>query len=143
MARPKKAASWSPSQAVFIVERALADRKLSATDIKRYVSSIAQEVRSLEERLASLTAAAIGSVRRVLNRGGEVPVPHVRTQARKRSRKAKRSVSAEVAASRRLQGQYIAAIRQIPKTKRALYKKISKAKGREEAIAAMKKARGK
>src|SRR5450755_347412 len=127
MARPKKAGSWSPSQAVFIVERALADRKLSATDIKRYVSSIADEVRSLEERLASLTEAAIGSVRRVLKRGGDVPVPQVRT--RKRSRKAKRSVSAEVAASRRLQGQYIAAIRQIPKTKRGVYQKISKAKG--------------
>ena len=134
MPRPKKAASWSPSQAVFIVERALADRKLSAADIKRYVGSIADEVRSLEERLASLTEAALGSVRRVFRRGGEVPVPRVRKRSRKRA------VSAEVAASRRLQGQYIAAIRQIPKTKRAFYQKISKAKGREAAIGAMRKA---
>jgi hypothetical protein len=136
MARPKKPASWSPSQAAFIVERALADRKLSAADIKRYIGSIADEVRSVEERLASLTEAAIGSVRRVFSRGGEVRVPHVR----KRSRKAKGPVSAEVAASRKLQGQYLGLIRQIPKTKRGVYQKISSAKGREAAIAAMKKA---
>jgi hypothetical protein len=137
MARPKNAASWSPSQAVFIVERALADRKLSAADIKRYVGSIADEVRSLEERLAALTAAAIGSVTRAFSRGGgEVPVPHVR----RRSRKAKGPVSAARRASQQLQGQYLGLIRQIPKTKRAFYQKISKAKGREEAIAAMKKA---
>jgi hypothetical protein len=146
MARPKKevSRSWSPSQAVFILERALKDRKLSAADIKRYVGTMVDEIRSLEERLASLKDAAVASVKRVFSRGGEVPAFHVRKRRGRKGRtRAKGPVSAEVAASRKLQGQYIAAIRQIPKSKRAFYQKISKVKGREEAIAAMRKALGK
>jgi hypothetical protein len=55
----------------------------------------------------------------------------------------KKVVSAAGKASQRLQGQYLGYMRQIAKAKRAIYKKISKEKGREEAIAAMKKALGK
>jgi hypothetical protein len=146
MARPKKSVSrsWAPSQAVFILERALKDRKLSAADIKRYVGTMADEIRELEERLASLKDAAVKSVKRVFARGAEVPVPHVKARLPRKGRKrAKSVVSAERRASQQLQGQYLGLIRQIPKTKRAFYQKVSKAKGREEAIAAMKKALGK
>jgi hypothetical protein len=146
MALPKKSASrsWSPSQAVFILERALKDRKLSAADIRGYIGSIADEIRSIEKRLASLKDTAVESVTRVLGRGGEVPVPHVRSRrARKGPRRAKRAVSPEVAASRKLQGQYIAAIRQIPKIRRKKFAAIAKKDGREAAIAAIKKAAGK
>jgi hypothetical protein len=60
-----------------------------------------------------------------------------------RRRRSKQPLSPERAASQKLQGQYLGYIRQIPKTKRAVYQRISKMKGREEAIAAMKKALGK
>jgi hypothetical protein len=153
MARPKKSASrfWSPSQAVFILERALKDRKLSAADIKHYVGSIADEIRSLEERLVSLKDASVAEVKQTFTRaerkvrrgrrklrkmGGDMPFPLGK-------KKRGKVMSAARKASQQLQGQYLGYIRQIAKTKRAIYQKISKTAGREEAIAAMKKALGK
>jgi hypothetical protein len=72
-----------------------------------------------------------------------VPVkPHIwRTKSpSKRKSGAKRAVSAEVAATRRVQGQYIAYLRKFPKTARGKFQKNARTKSREEAIAAMKKA---
>jgi hypothetical protein len=45
-------------------------------------------------------------------------------------------------ASRKLQGRYLAFIRQIPATKRAQYQKTAKEKGREAAIKEMQVALG-
>jgi type II secretory pathway pseudopilin PulG len=53
-------------------------------------------------------------------------------------RRRRAAISAEQLASRQLQGRYLALIRQIPATRRGLYAKIAKEKGREAAIAQMK-----
>jgi hypothetical protein len=145
MARRRKTApvSFSPAQAVFILERATADRKLSRADVRSYLAQMGEEISSLEARLASLRHAAVDPVKRFVHKveekvmGGDQPFP-----LKKRKKRVKR-VSAEVAASRKLQGQYLSLFRQIPKTKRPTYQKLSKAEGREAAVAAMKKALGK
>jgi hypothetical protein len=96
------------------------------------------EMADLERRLKELKAA-IGI------RGGEVPVPHLKADRRgpKRAKRRKGPVSAERRASQKLQGQYIAHIRQLPKSARAKFQKLAKEDGREKAIAAMKKRLGK
>jgi hypothetical protein len=136
MARPKKAISrfWSSSQAVFILERALKDRKLSGNDIRRYVGTLADEIRELEERLASLKEAAVGSAKHATRKVG--------AKIKTRKRALRKAVSAEVVATRKLQGQYIAHLTKFPKTARGKFQKIARTKSREEAIAAMKKSLG-
>jgi predicted nucleic acid-binding Zn-ribbon protein len=140
MPRSKKAVSitLSPSKAGYVLERALADRKLSQADVNRYVANMTDEIRELEERLASLRDAIVEPVKRFAHKveekvlGGDTP-------AVTKTRRKQRAVSPEVAATRRLQGQYMSLLSRIPKSKRAFYQKIAKAKGREEAIAAMRK----
>jgi hypothetical protein len=141
MARPKKVApaSYSPSQAVYVLERALADRKLSRADVKHYIGGMTEEIAALERRLASLRDALAEPVKRLVHK---IEVK-VRGGDEKQKARKKRAVSPEVAATRKLQGQYLGFISQIPKTKRAPYQKIAKTKGREEAIAAIRKTLGK
>jgi hypothetical protein len=143
MPRPKKAApvSFSPSQAVYVLERALADRKLSRADVRQYIAGMAEEIRGLEARLASLREAVVEPVKRLVHKveekvmGGDPSFP--------KKRRKQRPVSPEVAATRKIQGQYLGVLSQIPKTKRPFYQKIAKTKGREEAIASMRKTLGK
>jgi predicted nucleic acid-binding Zn-ribbon protein len=143
MPRPRRAApvTLSPSRAVYVLERALADRKLSKADVNRYLAGMTEEIRGLEERLASLRDAVVEPVKRLAHKveekvlGGDTPLP-------KKKRK-QRAVSPEVAATRKLQGQYMSLVSQIPKAKRPFYQRIAKTNGREEAIAAMRKNLGK
>jgi hypothetical protein len=48
----------TPGQAQWILERLLADRRISQQDVRRYVSDIGREVQDLERRLAVLREAA-------------------------------------------------------------------------------------
>ena len=45
-------------QAQWIIERLLADRRISPQDIRRYVADMGREIEDLERRLASLREAA-------------------------------------------------------------------------------------
>jgi hypothetical protein len=45
-------------QAYWIIERLLADRRISQQDVQRYVADMGREIRDLEQRLASLREAA-------------------------------------------------------------------------------------
>jgi hypothetical protein len=123
--------SITPSQARYILEKLIDEGKVTAADVRRHIAGMWDEMSALEKRIAAL---------RDLGQPFAHPVRAARTVARKLRRRAKR-VSAEVAASRRLQGQYIAAIRQVAKSKRAKYAAIAKEKGREAAIREIKKAK--
>ena len=48
----------TPGQAQWIVERLLADRRISAADVNQYLEGIQVEIRDIERRLASLREAA-------------------------------------------------------------------------------------
>lgn len=47
-------------QAQWIIERLLADRRISPQDVRHYVADMGREIQDLEQRLASLRAAASG-----------------------------------------------------------------------------------
>ncbi|MEA2162187.1 MAG: Peptidase S24-like [Thermoanaerobaculia bacterium] len=48
----------TPGQAHWIIERLLADRRISSQDVQRYVADMGREIQDIERRLASLREAA-------------------------------------------------------------------------------------
>src|SRR5947199_10435797 len=107
MSKRKKNA-LHPSKAVRLVEILIAEGKIIARDIERYL-----EIDELQDRLKALRG------------GGEVPVPHAKARSGKRKQRARKPVSAAVAATRRVQGKYIAHLRKFPKTARGKFQKIA------------------
>jgi hypothetical protein len=148
MARPRKplSLSVSSSQAHYVLEKAVADRKLSAADVDHYVASMHHEISTLEHRLASLRDAIVEPVKHFVHKveekvwGGDGPFPAPETKPAKKARK--KRVSAARKASMQLQGQYLGLIQKFPKSKREGFKAMARKDGRENAIAAMKKALG-
>lgn len=108
----------SPAQAVYVVDRLVRDKRISPARVRAIAADMVAEVREIERRLALL-------------RGVSAPVWD---RDRSRVRKPRRAVSAETAASRQIQGQYLGLIRQIPATQRGRFKKVAREKGREAAI---------
>jgi hypothetical protein len=113
---------FSPAQAQYLVGRLVADKVVSAATLRRMAKDMDDEVEALERRLALLKGAIASTSRR----GAVKPKS--------------RGVSASVAASRRLQGQYLGLIRQFPASQRGQFKKIAASKGREQAVRALRQA---
>jgi uncharacterized protein YdbL (DUF1318 family) len=150
------------------LDRLIADRRISAGEVSRYVSDMHREISDLESRLqmlrthaGSAPSAAPSAPRRGRppgrppgsgKRRGRPPGSGKKAAAAatmegapsaapaKRRRRAK--ITPEQLASRQLQGRYLGLIRQIPASRRAQYQKIAKDSGREAAINAMKSAVG-
>jgi len=152
----------SPGQASYVLERLVADRRISPGEINRYVSDMHREIGDLERRLHSLRAAtgsagAAASAAPARRRPGRPPgrrpgrppaaaaqaAPAAAPTGRRRGRppgggkKRGSALSPEQLASRQLQGRYLGLIRQIPASKRGQYQKTAKEKGREAAIREM------
>lgn len=138
MTRKPAVSKLTPSQAEYVLTQAVADRKLSYNDIVSYLGRIDRDIRDLEGRLENLRAVAGAST--------------TRTAARRSGRKAgergpvqplkKKPISAKHRVSMKLQGQYLGLLKQMPEARKAEIKKLTKGKGREAAIAAMKKGGG-
>lgn len=132
MARPKGsgAPEMSSGQAHYVVNRILADRAVPVSQIRRYLSELDGEISTLESRLEFLRAASGGGSSRagsaVAGAGG----------------RRRRNLSPERRESLRLQGHYLALIRQVPARQRAQYKAIVEKRGKEAAIAALRRAVG-
>ena len=140
--------SISPSQALYILEKAISDRKITKSDVKEYMASMHQEISHLEARLVHLKDAAVGSVKHaieVLKRrpgrpgkkaeGGDGPFP----KTSEKRRRASKPITAERRASMQLQGQYLGLLAKLPHTQKEKVKRIAKLEGRETAIALMKR----
>jgi hypothetical protein len=56
--RPTGSPSYSPGQAHYVLNRLIDERRLSHGEVSRYVTDMHGEISSLEQRLASLRAAA-------------------------------------------------------------------------------------
>jgi hypothetical protein len=134
MARTAKPPALTAREAQYILEKLIDERTVSAGDVRRHLAGMWREMNFLEKRLSELRGI-VGAVHPV-GRTKEV----VRRVVKRVRRKA---TSPEVAASRKLQGQYIAAIRQVPKSERKRFAQIAKKDGREAAIAVIKKRVGK
>jgi hypothetical protein len=135
MARPSTAtADLTPAQAKYVLDRLVADRRISGSDVRLAVAGMRSEIAELEGRLSALRGMA----------GGQRPARATATQnddapaARRPRRKSSSPASPETLASRKLQGLYIGTIRKFAKNKRAAFKKIASEKGREAAIKAMR-----
>ena len=149
MPRPRKSSApqWTPGQASYVLDRLIRDRRVSKTDVSRYMSDMHREIGDLERRLQSLREASgsgrvTGSEPR---RRGRPPraAQAGAAEAPKKGRRRRRSVTAEQRASRQLQGRYLGLIRQIPATRRSQYQKTAKERGREAAIKELQSALGK
>lgn len=134
MARPANVPALTPQQARYILEKLIDEKIVSAADVRRHLAGMWQEMSFIEKRLSELRGIA-GSVHPVSKAKGAM------RYATKRIRR--RAVTAEVAASRKLQGAYLGRLRQIPEGDRKTFQDIAKTKGREAAVAAMKKRLGK
>ena len=135
MARPRKESpKLSPGQATYVLDRLIADRRISTGEINRYVSDMQREIADLESRLQSLRQATGAAAARlpIARREGAAAAPGRRKR-----------ISSEQRASRLIQGRYLGLIRQIPASRRGQYQKIAKEKGREAAIKEMASALGK
>lgn len=119
-------------QAKYILEKLIDEGKVTAADIRRHFASMWEEMSFLEKRISELSGVA-GAVRH--------PVREAK-DAVKRLR-ARRKVSAERAASQKVQGQYLGYLRQFPKKARKPFQDMARADGREAAIDAMRKKLGK
>lgn len=121
------------SQALYILEKLIDEGAVTAADIRRHLSGMWTEMTVLEKRIAELrgVAASVHPVRRA---------KRIVQRVAKRVKRAAKTPEAQ--ASRKLQGQYIAYIRQLPKRARKEYSAIAASDGREAAIDAIKKRLG-
>lgn len=135
MARRAQAPSLTSGEARYVLEKLIDEGKVSARDVREHVASMWEEMNFIERRLSELRGTTVG--RTVAH-----PVRSVKRAAKKIAKKT-RNLSAKTRASYQLQGQYLGYMRQIPERQRAKFKKMAKADGRENAVAAMKKVLGK
>ena len=151
MPRPKKNAaanpSLSPGQAAYVLDRLIRDRRVTQYDVQRYVNEIGKEIQDLQRRLAELQQAGGGNsnaapATRRPGRPPGRPAAAVAAPAAPAAVPAKRRrrITSQQLASRQLQGRYLALVRQIPASRRSMYAKIAKEKGREAAIKEMQNA---
>lgn len=125
MARQESAGSGlTPGQALYVVDRLMRERKVSARDVTRMASEMEREIADLEQRLAMLRSDRASA------------------SGRRGAKKASRSVNPAVAASRRLQGEYMGLMRHITGRERARIKKIAAEQGREAAVKEMRSSVG-
>ena len=115
----------TPSQALYVVDRLLREKRITPSVVRTIAGEMDAEVRELERRLAALR--------------GDAP----RRERVRSKRRTTRAASPETMASRRIQGQYLGLVRQIPAAQRGKFKKIAADEGREAAIRALRVALGK
>jgi O6-methylguanine-DNA--protein-cysteine methyltransferase len=159
----------SGGQAAYVLEKLIADRRISPGEVNRYVGDMHREISELESRLQTLrihagASAGTGSgapptgkrrgrppgsgKRRGRPPGSgrkaaaAAPAAFAAPSAGPVKRRRRARITAEQLASRQLQGRYLGLIRQIPASRRPQYQKIAKEAGREAAISAMKSAVG-
>ena len=83
MARPRKTEthSLSPAQAAYVLDKALADRKLTHADVDGYIVQMHEEIATIQSRLALLrenfTDGVKGVVQKVakMRKVGDHPFP--------------------------------------------------------------------
>lgn len=147
MASRRRVASpeLSAGQASYVLDRMIKDRRVSASDVNRYVGEMRREIDDLERRLESLRSAVGSSGARKPGRPpgrpgrppGRPPKQQQSEAARPARRRRSRVVTPEQAASRVLQGRYLGLIRQIPAGRRTHFARVAREKGRETAIKEM------
>ncbi len=130
MPRQPQSPAISPGQASYVIDRLLAERKISPSDVRACLADLDREIREIEGRIAALRAAAGHDMRPT--RKSQMRQP----PRRKRGRPGRPSAM-------QLNGRYMGFYRQIPKNHQAKYSAMREEKGVETAIKAMREHLGK
>jgi hypothetical protein len=138
MPRLTNAPDLTPHQAKYVLHRLLQDGRINGSDVRKAVDGMQREITELEQKLADLRTSSGGGGERTASRGRQSA-----SRTRPAARPRRTNMSPQVIASRKVQGQYIGYMRQLPEKDRGKYAEMAKSKGREAAITAMKKALGK
>lgn len=121
----------TPGQAQWVIERLLAERRISAKDVSQYLNELQGEIRDIEKRLASLREAA-GS--------GPVASPRPLREVAAAKRTPRRRASGKKGHPRGVAGTLAVLLRSIPAADHAGIAAIRAGKGIKAAIAAAKAA---
>jgi len=121
----------SPGQASYVIERLLAERRLSLSDINACLGDLAREIRDIEGRIATLRAVA----------GSDVPRP--KASPKRRIARQKRAKRPGRPSAMQLNGRYMGFYRQIAKYDQPKYSALRKEQGIAAAIKAMREHLGK
>ena len=120
----------TPGQAQWVVERLLADRRISAKDVNQYLAGMQEEIRDIEQRLSDLRAAAgTPSVAAPAARTAVVP-----------AKTRKRRAGGKKGHPRGIAGTLAVLLRSIPAAEHAAIAAIRTNKGINAAIAAARDA---
>ena len=123
----------------YAVERLVAAGKTTKNEVLRLASERSDRIRVLEAELASLKSGA-GTNGKAAARTAATTAGGVRVLMRKDGRRFTRT--AKVAVARKLQGQYLGRLRQVPKSEKDKFKKIANEQGVAAAVAALNKRLG-
>jgi hypothetical protein len=117
---PPRSRPLSPAEAIYVIERLIADRRITAAQVATIQAEREVEIQQLEERLAMLRG---DGKRGRPGRGRAVSAS---------------KLSPETQASQRLQGIYLNLIRRVPEAERGRFKQMAQTKGREAAVKALR-----
>jgi hypothetical protein len=126
----------TPGQAQWVVERLLADRRISARDVSQYLDDMQGEIRDIERRLSSLREAAASGP--VVSPAPGSALPARKTRKRKGGRRTKASGH-----PRGIAGTLAVLLRSIPTAKHAAIQAIRDDQGIRAAIKAARAAANK
>jgi hypothetical protein len=112
--------SLTPNQALYVVDRLVRERRIKAQEVARIAGEMQSEISAIEQRLSLLRGDKAEASKR-----GE-------------SKRSARPMSAAVAASRRLQGEYMGLMRHVKGRERARIKRLAAEQGREAAVREMR-----
>lgn len=135
MPRGKERQSLSPGQAQYVVNRLIAERRISPGEVARYVGEIQRDIADIEARLTRLREASGGTT---AGRTGAQP-PQAATGRSSRTSRTRRQRTGNP-----LAGSYMGFMRQVSgPRKKAEFRKIKEEHGYERAIATIKQYLGK
>ena len=121
----------TPGQAQWIVERLLADRRISRGDVQGYVADMGREIQELEEQLASLREAAGHA-------GAVSPLPPTEVPPPKATKRVGRRKKGS-GHPRGIAGTLAVLVRSLPVGEHAAIAEVREAKGIKAAIRAAKR----
>ena len=120
----------TPGQAQWVIERLIAERRISRADVEKYVGDMGREIQHIEERLTQLRG--FGGVHPRAS-----PAPS-RAVAAAKTRK--RRAGGKKGHPRGIAGTFAVLTRALPAADRAKYEAIRVAKGLKTAVAELRKA---
>jgi methylmalonyl-CoA mutase N-terminal domain/subunit len=131
----------TPGHASYVIDRLIKERRLTTTQINRYLRDLRDEITTIEERLATLRAASQPNATH--------STPHnmaantASNTTNRTPRKARRHFSPAARAKQQLQGRYLGYMRQLPANARPRFQAIKARDGFTAAITALRQHLGK